>query len=175
MLKEEHNKLLYDYLEESKNFPSKEGVRLYVAGSPLDNLQFYELVESCRAIIVGEDNCWGSRYAEDPIKTLPDPMEAVADRYQGKMVCTWAFPMNLRREYILQNVMKSKAQGVIIFINDGDYAGAWDAPLLKQGLEEKGLPVITCSHQPYLYTDTVRGALKTCLLDFIEALRANIT
>jgi benzoyl-CoA reductase/2-hydroxyglutaryl-CoA dehydratase subunit BcrC/BadD/HgdB len=172
-LKEEHNRLLSEYLEEAKNWPVKEGARLFVAGSPLDNLQFYELVESCDAIIVAEDNCWGSRYAEDPIKTTSDPMEAIADRYQSQTACTWAFPMNLRREYILRKVMESKAQGVIIYINDWDYAGAWDAPLIKQGLEEKGIPLITCGHQPYLYTDTIRDKLKSSISDFVKVLKTN--
>jgi len=171
--KKEHNILLSKYLEESKNKPAKKGIKLFIAGSPLDNLQFCEMVESCQTVVVGEDNCWGSRYAEDPVKVTANPLEALADRYQGRMACTWAIPMEVRREYILRKVAESNAQGVVVYINDWDYAGAWDAPLIKQELEGKGIPVITCSHQPYLYSEAAGATLKTSILDFVEGIKAN--
>jgi benzoyl-CoA reductase/2-hydroxyglutaryl-CoA dehydratase subunit BcrC/BadD/HgdB len=56
MHKEEHNKLLKDYLKDAESLPAKNGVRLFVESSPLDNLQFYEVVESCGAVVVVEEN-----------------------------------------------------------------------------------------------------------------------
>ena len=74
MQKEEHNKLLKDYLKDAESLPAKNGVRLFVESSPLDNLQFYEVVESCGAVVVAEDNCWGNRYSDVPISQTINPL-----------------------------------------------------------------------------------------------------
>ena len=46
--------------------PAARKARLFVGGSPLDNLEFYALVEACGATIVAEDHCWGNRCGEAP-------------------------------------------------------------------------------------------------------------
>src|SRR5208283_1279946 len=81
MLKEEHNKLLKQFLEGAHRLPVRAGVRLFIEGSDLDNLQLYELVESCGAVVVSEDSNWGNRYFEDPADESCSPVEAIVDRY----------------------------------------------------------------------------------------------
>ncbi|MFC1820736.1 2-hydroxyacyl-CoA dehydratase subunit D, partial [Thermodesulfobacteriota bacterium] len=78
MLKEEHNRLLSQYLEDTGKLPKRDGVRLFIEGSPLDNLQLYELIELSGATIVTEDNCWGNRYSDVPVDTsIEPPIDAI--------------------------------------------------------------------------------------------------
>jgi benzoyl-CoA reductase/2-hydroxyglutaryl-CoA dehydratase subunit BcrC/BadD/HgdB len=168
MLKEEHNKLLSQFLQKSDDLPARDGVRLFVTGSPLDNLQFYEVVESCKATIVAEDNCWGNRYSDNLISTSLDALEAIADAYQNKAPCTWAYPMSLRAEYCRQKAVEAKAQGAIFYISEFDYAQIWDFPDQKKALEEKGIPTICFKDQKYLLSDTERERLKTSIGEFIK-------
>ena len=63
-MEEEHNKLLEEFLKGTRQSPAAQGVRLFVAGSDVDNLQLYDLVESCGAVVVAEDSNWGNRYFE---------------------------------------------------------------------------------------------------------------
>ncbi len=119
MLKEEHNKLVREFLEEADGLPAKDRVRLFVEGSPIDNLQFYELVESCNATVVGEDNCWGNRYSDNPVNPSIGPVEAIAERYHLKFPCPRMHSMERRVEYCMQSAVDAKAQGAIFSFLSG--------------------------------------------------------
>jgi benzoyl-CoA reductase/2-hydroxyglutaryl-CoA dehydratase subunit BcrC/BadD/HgdB len=168
MLKEEHNKLLRQFLEGGGQLPAKDGVRLFVEGSPIDNLQFYELVESCDATIVGEDNCWGSRYSDDPIELSLDPLEAIAERYHLKSPCPRMHFADKRVDYCLRSVVEAKAQGVLFFFLEWDNAPAWEYPDQKKALEENGIPTLCFEMQKYQLLDIDKKQIKTSLQRFIE-------
>jgi benzoyl-CoA reductase/2-hydroxyglutaryl-CoA dehydratase subunit BcrC/BadD/HgdB len=170
MLKEEHNKLLRQFLKEADGLSVKDGVRLFVEGSPIDNLQFYELVESCKAIIVGEDNCWGNRYSDDPIELSLDPLEAVAERYHLKSACPRMHFMDERVDYCLQGAVQAKAQGVLFFFLEWDNAPAWEYPDQKKALEKSCISTLCFEMQKYLPSDTDKKQTKTALERFIEAI-----
>jgi len=170
ILKEEHNKLLRQFLKEAGELPAKDGVRLFVEGSPIDNLQFYELVESCNATIVGEDNCWGNRYSDDPVDLSLDPVEAIAERYHLKSPCPRMHSIDRRVEYCLRSAVEAKTQGVIFFFLEWDNAPAWEYPDQKKALEEKGIPTLCFEMQKYLLSDINKKQIKTGLEQFVEDL-----
>jgi benzoyl-CoA reductase/2-hydroxyglutaryl-CoA dehydratase subunit BcrC/BadD/HgdB len=171
MLKEEHNKLLKDYLEEADKLTPKDGIRLFVAGSPHDNLQFYELVESCGAVVVGEDSCWGNRYADGPVSTTNDPMTSIADRYQSKSPCPWTFTVAERVDYCVNKAKEAKAQGAVFFISEYDYTESFDYPNIKSALEENGIPTLCFHDQKYLLDDAARRRLQTGIEGFVGSLK----
>jgi len=174
MLKEEHNTLLKDFLEEADKLAPRQGVRLFIAGSPHDNLQFYELVESCGAVVVGEDSCWGNRYSDNPVIASSDPIEAVADRYQSKSPCPWTFTVAERVNYCLEKAQEAKAQGAIFFISEYDYTESFDFPNIKSALEENGIPTLCFQDQSYLISEQVRARLKTGIEAFVGNLKAGV-
>jgi benzoyl-CoA reductase/2-hydroxyglutaryl-CoA dehydratase subunit BcrC/BadD/HgdB len=170
MLKEEHNKLLRQFLKETDGLPARDGVRLFVEGSPIDNLQLYELVESCKATIVGEDNCWGNRYSDDPIDLSLDPLEAIAERYHLKSPCPRMHFMDKRTDCCLRSAVETKVQGALFFFLEWDNAPAWEYPDQKKALEEKGIPTICFEMQKYLLSDTDKEQIKTSLERFIKSI-----
>lgn len=161
MPKEEHNRLLRQFLSEADKLPAREGVRLFVEGSPIDNLQFYEIVESGGAIIVGEDNCWGNRYAEDPVDQSLDPLEAIAERYHLKTPCPRMHSLDHRVDYCRQSALEAKAQGAVFFFLEWDNATAWEYPDQKKALEEKGIPTLCLEMQKYQLSDSDKKRIKT--------------
>jgi benzoyl-CoA reductase/2-hydroxyglutaryl-CoA dehydratase subunit BcrC/BadD/HgdB len=168
MLKEEHNKLLKQFLEVADKLPVRDGVRLFVDGSPLDNLQLYEIIESCKATVVAEDNCWGNRYSDVPIDTPLDPLEAIVDRYHNKSPCPRMYPMSRLIEYCLQSAIEAKAQGAICYVFKHDVAEAWTTPDKIKVLEAKGIHTLPLKDQPYLISEP--GPLKASIKKFIEAI-----
>ncbi|MEW6186232.1 MAG: 2-hydroxyacyl-CoA dehydratase family protein [Thermodesulfobacteriota bacterium] len=168
MLKEAHNKLLQEYLAGNDRSTTSNGVRLFVEGSPQDNLQLYEIIESCGAVVVGEDNCWGNRYSDVPINTDRDPLEAIIDRYNNKSPCTRMYPMSRRVDYCLQNALEFKAQGVIFTVYRFDEMQAWETPDEIKKLKEIGLPSLYLKDQPYLITEP--EALKKEITKFIKTI-----
>jgi benzoyl-CoA reductase/2-hydroxyglutaryl-CoA dehydratase subunit BcrC/BadD/HgdB len=173
ILKEEHNKLLKQFLGKSDILPPRDGVRLFVEGSPLDNLQLYELIESCGAIVVGEDNCWGNRYADVPIDTSLEPVEAIIDRYLRKSPCPRMYPMSRRVNYCVENAVNVKAQGVIINVLEYDSVQTWEVPSMMQKSKEAGIPCLHLKRQPY----HIKGAaaLKSTLTGFIGDIKNSIS
>jgi len=170
MPKEEHNKLLRQFLKETDGLPARDGVRIFVEGSPIDNLQLYELVESFNATIVSEDNCWGNRYSDDPIDLSLDPLEAIAERYHLKSPCPRMHFMDKRTDYCLQSAVEAKAQAALFFFLEWDNAPAWEYPDQKKALEEKGIPIICFEMQKYLLSATDKKQIKTSLERFIEPI-----
>jgi benzoyl-CoA reductase/2-hydroxyglutaryl-CoA dehydratase subunit BcrC/BadD/HgdB len=170
MLKEEHNQLLKEYLQDSDSFPAQNGVRLFVESSPLDNLQFYEVVESCGTTVVAEDNCWGNRYSDVPIHETGNPFESIVDRYLKKSPCPRMFPLQRRIDYCVQKAQESKAQGALFHIYVGDNLQAWEAPEEIKALKAKGIPVAYLKKQPYLLSEPDQEDLKSEIKEFIRRL-----
>ena len=168
MLKEEHNKLLKQFLEGADKFPARDGARLFVDGSPLDNLQLYEIIESCKATVVAEDNCWGNRYSDVPVDISLDPLEAIIDRYHNKSPCPRMYPISRLVDYCLQSAVEAKAGGAICYVFKHDAAEAWTTPDKMKALEEKGIHTLPLKDQPYLISEP--GPLKASIEKFVEAL-----
>jgi len=169
MLKEEHNKLLKEYLDGTDKLPARNGTRLFVSGSPLDSLQLFEIIESCGATVVADDNCWGNRYSDVLIDTSLDPFEAIADRYHNRSPCSRMYPMSRRLEYCLQNVVEAKAQGVVFNVFRHDAAEIWEIPGKTKALEEKGIPSVYFRNQPYLISEP--EPLKASIEELIEKIQ----
>lgn len=170
MLKEEHNRLLTKFLYGAESLPEKNGVRLFIEGSDLDNLQFYELAESCNAVIVAENSNWGNRYFDDLVDESVDPMEALADRYHARPSRLRTQTSAQRVDYCVQKALKAKAQGTTFYLLEWDPALAWDQPDQKKVLDEKGIPSICFSDQKYFLSESDRAGIKTGLEQFVETI-----
>lgn len=156
MDKEEFNRLLEIFLRDADELPVLPGKRIFVEGSPLDNLQLYSLVESCGGIIVNEDNCWGSRSFEDMVDTVrfPDPFEAIAQRYHYKAPCGAIFwPANARCDYCRKKVEEIPSDGVIFYILENDAHGLWDYVDQEPAFQKQGHKTLVLKEQPYLMTN----------------------
>jgi benzoyl-CoA reductase/2-hydroxyglutaryl-CoA dehydratase subunit BcrC/BadD/HgdB len=168
MLKEEHNKLLTQFLDGAQALPKKDGIRLFIEGSDLDNLQFHKLVESCNAVIVAENSNWGNRYFDDPVDESFDPMEALADRYHARTSRLRTQSSDQKVGYCVQKAINAKAQGAIFYFLEWDPALAWDQPDQKKTLDEKNIPSICFSDQKYSLSDADLAILKTSVERFVE-------
>lgn len=170
MLKEEHNKLLTQFLDGVQALSERDGFRLFIEGSDLDNLQFYKLVESCNAVIIAENSNWGNRYFDDPVDASIDPMEALADRYHARPSRLRTQTSDQRVDYCAQGAVKAKAQGVIFFLLEWDPALAWDQPDQKKVFDEKGIPSLCFSDQKYSLSDSDLAILKNNVEQFVGTI-----
>jgi len=168
MLKEEHNKLLKQFLEGDDKLPAQNGARIFVDGSPLDNLQLYEVIESCGATVVAEDHYWGNRYSDVLIDTSIDPLEAIIDRYHNKSPCPRMYPMSRLVEYCSRSAEEAKAQGAICYVFKFDSAEDWTTVNKIQALEKLGIRALRLKNQPYLISEP--DELKTGIRELIEAI-----
>ena len=171
--KVEYNKLLKQFLEkEVDSLPNKAAskVRLFVSGSPIDNLQLYELLESINAIVVGEDTAFGDRYSDTPINEEIDPMDALADRYTYKTPDPMMYGIADVVKYRVDSAVAAKAQGEVFFQIQWDDMPAWDWPDMKKALEENNIRCLAFEFQEYYMS--APGRLRTRAEAFIEAIEA---
>jgi benzoyl-CoA reductase/2-hydroxyglutaryl-CoA dehydratase subunit BcrC/BadD/HgdB len=169
MLKEEHNDLLRKYLANEEGLPHIDGTRVFVSGSPLDNLQLYEVIESSNAVVVSEDNCWGNRYSDAPIDESPGPLDAITDRYYNKSPCPRMYPLKWLTEYSVGSALEAKAEGAICCVFENAVAEAWATPDKIKEFRSKGIPVLYLKDQKYLISDS--EALRVAVEDFLHAVR----
>ena len=169
MRKEEHNELLKRYLETANELPPVDQARVFVSGSPQDNLQLYEIIESCNATVIAEDHCWGSRYSDLLIDDSQDPLNAITDRYLFKPPCPRMFPMSRRIDYCLQKVEASHVHGVIFNVFEHDEAEAWEIPDKVTALKKIGKESLYLRNQPYLISEPSR--VKMRIEEFLTTLK----
>ncbi len=147
--RDEHTRLLRAFLEPARDRAPLGGMRLFVTGSAQDHPQFYELVESCGAVIVAEDHDWGNRHFEGEADPKAYPIDAIVDRYHLRSPGAARASISARVNALLDQVCAARAQGVIAFIYQKDDAPAWDLPEQRAALKKQGLPVLLLDHQPY--------------------------
>jgi benzoyl-CoA reductase/2-hydroxyglutaryl-CoA dehydratase subunit BcrC/BadD/HgdB len=168
MKKDEHNGLLHKLLEKADQLPEREGVRLFLEGSSVGDLSVYEIIESCRAIVVAEDSDWGNRYFDKLIDETIDPLTAITDRYHFKAPSPNKSTIQQRVEYCVRKVKEAKADGVIFYIIEGENPPSWDYPEQRKALEEMGVATLLLPHQPYRLNNPEE--LKSRINSFIHAL-----
>ena len=154
--REEHSRLLRAFLAEAKGRPSLPGVRLFVTGSAQDHSQFYELVESCGAVVVGEDHDWGDRHFAGEIGATTDPIDAIIDRYHLRQPSASRASVSARVTALVEQARAAGAQGVIAYILEKDDAPSWDLPEQRKALDARGIPILLLDHQPYPLADADR-------------------
>jgi benzoyl-CoA reductase/2-hydroxyglutaryl-CoA dehydratase subunit BcrC/BadD/HgdB len=149
--REEHNNLLRAFLTGAQALPVIDGVRLFVTGSTHDHSGFYELIEDCGAVIVGEDHELGSALAGGEIDcTIDDPLNAIVEGYHlRRMPNPTRTTISMHVAALLEQVSLSGAQGVLCFIYESDDPPSWDFPELRNALEAQGIPVFLLDRQPY--------------------------
>jgi benzoyl-CoA reductase/2-hydroxyglutaryl-CoA dehydratase subunit BcrC/BadD/HgdB len=147
--RQEHSRLVAEFLEEAERSDPLSGARLFVTGSTQDQVQFCELVESCGAIVVGEDHNWGTRHYAGTIENTADPIDGIVDRYHSRQAGAHHSTVSERVNLLLEQVHDTDAQGVIAFIYEADDAPSWDFPEQRKALESEGIPVLLLDRQPY--------------------------
>lgn len=152
-VKKEHNKLLRQFLSEANELPKRSGARLFLDGTSVDSVQFYEIAESCGCTVVAETTDWGNRYFDGLVNESDAPFEAIVDRYHLRAPSPSKASVSARVEYCVRKALEAKAQGVIFFILESDDAPSWDYPEQRKALEQLGIPTLCIDRQPYALSD----------------------
>jgi benzoyl-CoA reductase/2-hydroxyglutaryl-CoA dehydratase subunit BcrC/BadD/HgdB len=171
--KAEYNNLLKQFLdEEVDKLPPKDvkKARIFVSGSPIDNLGLYQLIESTKAIVVGEDIAFGDRYSDTPIDEEVDPMNALADRYTYKTPDPMMLGIMAKVKYRVDAAVAAKAEGEIFYQLQWDDMPAWDWPDQKKELEKNGIKPLSFEFQEYKIS--APGRLRTRMEAFLETIES---
>ncbi len=170
----EYNRLLRELLEEAKSgesAPPNGGVRLLVAGSLMDDVDFVSNVEDLGAIVVTDALCFGAKSFWNLTDESGDPLESLIDRYYEHPACprmTGVYPERLA--FLKEQIERAGVEGVILqHIKFCDLHGTVNA-LLKRDLEEDGIHVMELERQYGPLADA--GRIRTRVQAFLERIGA---
>jgi benzoyl-CoA reductase/2-hydroxyglutaryl-CoA dehydratase subunit BcrC/BadD/HgdB len=144
--------------------------RVLLIGSVSDEIDLFQLIEDTgKAIIVGENLCFGIRYEGCEIPETGDPLAALASHYLGASVCPRMYGKYKDRLQLLkERITKSKAEGVIMQnIRFCDLHGAENA-LFERDLEEMGIPCLRVEREYGPHIDA--GRMKLRIAAFLERI-----
>ncbi|MBC2716587.1 MAG: 2-hydroxyacyl-CoA dehydratase [Desulfobacteraceae bacterium] len=159
-------------LKKRKTSLSKEKKRVMLVGSVSDEIDLFQLIENTdKAIIVGENLCFGIRYQGNEISEDGDPLESLAAHYLGASVCPRMFGKYKERLKILKDrIDHTKAEGVIMQnIRFCDLHGAENA-LFERDLEAIGIPCLRVEREYGPHIDA--GRMKLRINAFLERIDA---
>jgi bcr-type benzoyl-CoA reductase subunit C len=153
---------------ESESPPARDGKRLFLSGGLCTLPDLFDVIQEAGAWIVGDDLCTGSRYFDGLTDGVGNPMEAMARRYAGRVICPAKHSgIRARGEHLVRRVRESGARGVIfLFLKFCDPHG-FDYPYLKTLLEAEGVP---CLLQELEDTRDGGGQIRTRIEAFVEML-----
>lgn len=123
---------------ELSNRPALRGVRLLVKGSALDHTGLHRALEAHGAIVVAEDDWWGSRSVSKDIAGEGDLVQAIFETYYRDTPSPRVFPPGVADEWF-QNAAIG-VDGVVFYLPPEDDVMGWDYPHQRKFLEDRGIP-----------------------------------
>ena len=165
--KEEHNKLLSRLLAEVPNRadPPKNGIRLLVSGSVMDNSEPLKVVEAVGGNVVADDWCSGSRYFWNLVSSEGDLLRAIAKRYLDKVPSSFMSAREERFKHTIEMAKRFDVEAAIVFVLKFCDAHMFDTPELVEELKTLGLPVLYLEWEHSL---SGLAQLKTRIEAFLE-------
>jgi benzoyl-CoA reductase subunit C len=169
MPKEQHNQLLTQLLEriEGSDTSPKQGVRLFISASALDDTDFLQLIEDCGGNVVADDMPMGSRYFFGEVDSSDSPSHALADRYLNKVACPRKMLPDDRLAFATRIMKEADVKGTIIHAMRACDPHLYEYPLMRDWMESEGVPVLFFRGEE---TETEREQQKADIEAFIEML-----
>jgi benzoyl-CoA reductase/2-hydroxyglutaryl-CoA dehydratase subunit BcrC/BadD/HgdB len=123
------------------------GARLLVVGAPSDRGWPHRALEAHGAIVVAEDDWWGSRSVGADINTDDDILNAIFEHYYSDAPSPRVFPPAAADRWFKSSA-KDRVDGVVFYIPPEDYVEGWDYPRRKRFLDSAGIPSLVLRDGP---------------------------
>ena len=114
------------------------GVRILIKGSPLHHTGLHRAIELHRAVVVAEDDWWGSRIITKEIAVQGDLVRSIFETYYFDAPSPRVFPREIADEWFL--AASGNIDGVVFYLPPEDDVLGWDYPGLRKTLDQRGVP-----------------------------------
>jgi benzoyl-CoA reductase/2-hydroxyglutaryl-CoA dehydratase subunit BcrC/BadD/HgdB len=133
-----YTRLVREALREIEVRAPLAGPHILIKGTPQHNTDFYAAVESCGAVVVAEDDWWGSRATGRDIEVTDDPLQAIFEKYYFDVPSPRVFPATISEEWFDRKAQEVDA--VIFYLSSDDDVLGWDYPRQREFLDERKIP-----------------------------------
>jgi benzoyl-CoA reductase/2-hydroxyglutaryl-CoA dehydratase subunit BcrC/BadD/HgdB len=122
---------------ESRN--ALAGKRLMISGASLNHRGLHLALEKHGAVVVAEDDWWGSRCAGGDIDVgSKDLLKAVFEKYYLDTPSPRAFPFAIADAWFQQTSLDG-IDGIVFYLPPEDRVAGWDYPRRRHYLDERGI------------------------------------
>ena len=120
--------------------PPLAGKRLMIAGSSPNHPGLHQALEKHGAVVVAEDDWWGSRSAGGDIaEGSSDLVKAIFEKYYLDTPSPRLFPLEIADAWF-QQTSADGIDGVVFYLPPEDCVAGWDYPRRRLYLDERGIP-----------------------------------
>lgn len=134
----EYRQLARTALQEIETRGPITGPRVLMKEPPLGSRDICSMIEAQGAIVVAEDDWWGSRAVSDDIDVTADPLGAIFERYYFDAPSPRVFPSSTADAWFRQKAQE--VDGVVFYLPEEDDTLGWDYPRLRNFLDERAIP-----------------------------------
>jgi benzoyl-CoA reductase/2-hydroxyglutaryl-CoA dehydratase subunit BcrC/BadD/HgdB len=116
------------------------GKRVLITGASLNNRGLHRAVEMNGAVVVAEDDWWGSQSAGgDTDAGSNDSLKAIFEKYYLDAPSPRLFPFEIADAWF-QHASTDGIDGVVFYLPAEDCVAGWDYPRRRRYLDERGIP-----------------------------------
>jgi benzoyl-CoA reductase/2-hydroxyglutaryl-CoA dehydratase subunit BcrC/BadD/HgdB len=121
----------------------QDRLRLVVLPSePLSHLHLHEALESAGALVVAEDDPWGSRAPGADVPLTGSALEGIFLKYWLDTPTANVYPAEARESWFLSHAQRDAVDAVVFYLPPSDHQLGWDYPRLKALVEAHGKPTL---------------------------------
>ncbi len=142
-----YSDLAEEAAEQLRGLLALSAPRILVKGVSVDHSRLHSILESCGALVVSEDDWWGSRSAGHDIATLTDAIVACFEKYYSDSPSPRTFPGFVADSWF-EDRSRDGIEGVVFYLPEDDYVSGWDYPRQKEFLDDIGIPSLVIRHTP---------------------------
>jgi len=152
----------------------KGSPRILLSGCPMavPNWKVPYVIETSKAVIVGEEMCTGERGTQNLVNTkgntVDELIDGIVDRY-FQIDCAVFTPNPSRLEHIKKMVKEYKADGVIHYGLQFCQPYQMESKIVEKELEKAGVPTLLIETD---YSQEDAGQLKTRIEAFVERIKS---
>jgi benzoyl-CoA reductase/2-hydroxyglutaryl-CoA dehydratase subunit BcrC/BadD/HgdB len=116
-----------------------QGPRLMICGAPCDHVRLHAAIESHGAVVVAEDDWWGSRSVGRDVRTGSNGVERVFRKYYEDAPGPRVFPQSRADGWFVRESLRG-IDGVVHYLPREDDVHGWDYPRRRGFLDAHGIP-----------------------------------
>lgn len=138
----EHANLIEEVCRQSKSSKPLRGPRLMIKGMPLYHNRLHQVLEQHDAVVVAEDDWWGSRAVNRDIATAPNSassVKAIFENYYLRAPSPRVCPAAVADRWF-QSAVRRGIEGVVFYLPPDDDIYGWDYPRQLDFLSERAIP-----------------------------------
>lgn len=142
MDRKEYAGLVDEVCRESKSARPLRGPRLLIKGTPLHHARLHQALEAHDAVVVAEDDWWGSRAAGGNIglgRGTASLVQAIFDNYYLGTPSPRVSPAAAADRWF-QKAVRQRVDGVVFYLPPDDDVYGWDYPRQRDFLRERSIP-----------------------------------